>query len=233
MGLLSPYQYIPNMSIATLKRKTAAKYNNMSVGLDAFSLNGAYRNQGFVGQTSLSRSLPHTPMKGPVARGHGGCCGKYRNGPIIQSAVTSLNNNTVVKPTVLTNSGLISTKYRWVRRPDPFATYKEGYNIHTISDANDVTKQVKQQTLYCNVNSKKPMRSGMYKGCDGLPANAHTRNSIQNRTCDVNVVKPPGYIGALDQGVYILGINAKCWTNDILQRTNELKQVSFISNSLA
>ena len=42
------------MSIATLKRKTFAKYNNSSVqSNEGFSINGMYRNQGYVGQTSL------------------------------------------------------------------------------------------------------------------------------------------------------------------------------------
>ena len=45
------------MSIATLKRKTLAKYNNSSVNTgEGFSLNGAYRNQGYVGQKSKSRT---------------------------------------------------------------------------------------------------------------------------------------------------------------------------------
>jgi hypothetical protein len=59
------------MSIATLKRKTQAQYNN-SVGVANFSLNGTLRSQGYVGQTSLSRSLPRTPMNGAFPRGYGG-----------------------------------------------------------------------------------------------------------------------------------------------------------------
>jgi hypothetical protein len=42
------------MSLATLKRKTAAKYNNMSVGRANFSLNGTLRNQGYVGRNLMS-----------------------------------------------------------------------------------------------------------------------------------------------------------------------------------
>jgi len=42
------------MSLATLKRKTAAKYNNMSVGHANFSLNGTLRNQGYVGRNLIS-----------------------------------------------------------------------------------------------------------------------------------------------------------------------------------
>ena len=38
------------MSIVALKRKTAAKYNNSSVGVPQFSINGGHRNQGWVVQ---------------------------------------------------------------------------------------------------------------------------------------------------------------------------------------
>jgi hypothetical protein len=34
------------MSIVALKRKTEARYNNMSVGQKQFSINGTTRNQG-------------------------------------------------------------------------------------------------------------------------------------------------------------------------------------------
>ena len=99
------------MSIATLKKKTQTQYNNMSVGSHGFSLNGTRRNQGWVGQTTLSRSLPRTPMKGNTPRGNGGCCGTYNTAPgIIQSAVSSLNDHTVVKNTVKTMNGMLEEK---------------------------------------------------------------------------------------------------------------------------
>ena len=88
------------MSLATLKKKTAAKYNNMSVNKPAFSLNGTHRSQGYVGQDTLGRSLPKTPMNGNVARGHGGCCGTYLRSNIVQSGVTSTNDPDIVKSSV-------------------------------------------------------------------------------------------------------------------------------------
>jgi len=119
------------MSIATLKRKTAAKYNNSSVNsTNGFSLNGGHRNQGYIGQTSLSRSLPRTLMKGNTARGHGGCCGKYPTGPIISSAVKSTEDSTVIKSSSLSNKGMIATHYRWVLRPQPFSVVKPDTNVH-------------------------------------------------------------------------------------------------------
>jgi len=123
------------MSIVTLKRKTFAKYNNNSVNSpEGFSLNGTHRSQGYIGQTSLSRSFPRTPMKGNVAKGHGGCCGKYPQGPIIQSAVISQEDPSIVKLSSLSNRGLIDTKYRWIRRPQPFATVDKTSRINNQSD---------------------------------------------------------------------------------------------------
>jgi hypothetical protein len=113
------------MSIVTLKRKTETKYNNMSVGAKGgFSLNGGYRNQGYVGQNVISRSLPKTPMDGNTMRGHGGCCGTYVVKPPIQSAVISQEDENVIKPSVLGTDGMIATKYRWMNRPAPFTSVK-------------------------------------------------------------------------------------------------------------
>ena len=99
------------MSIATLKRKTQAQYNNVSVGQKQFSLNGTHRSQGYVGQTMLSRHFPSTLMKGNVARGHGGCCGQYPIKPIIQSGVNYQENSTIVKSSVINTLGMITNKY--------------------------------------------------------------------------------------------------------------------------
>ena len=93
------------MSIATLKKKTQAQYNNMSVGSNhGFSLNGTHRSQGYVGQTTLSRSLPRTLMNG-----HGGSYGQYPIVPVVLSAVTSLNNPNIIKPSVVGTYGMINT----------------------------------------------------------------------------------------------------------------------------
>jgi hypothetical protein len=124
------------MSIATLKRKTFEKYNNNSVG-KGFSLNGTHRSQGWIGQDSLGRSFPKTLMKGNVVKGHGGYNGSYQQNAIISSAITSLNDPSVVKPSVLDNDGMIRTKYRWIWRPQPFSTTKQ-----------DTSRTKKDQSTY-------------------------------------------------------------------------------------
>jgi hypothetical protein len=118
------------MSLATFKRKTEAKYNNNSVGQKNFSINGTTRNQGWVGQQSLSRSIIKTPMVGNTPRGSGGCCGKYPIKIVCPPQTTlNLENNSIIKPSVLSNSGNIATQYRWIKRPQPFSTVKPDSNL--------------------------------------------------------------------------------------------------------
>jgi hypothetical protein len=131
------------MSIATLKKKTQAKYNNLSVGQKQFSINGTMRNQGYVGQTSLSRSLIHTPLKNAVPRGHGGCCNIPRSN-IKASEICSLEDNTVVKPSVLSSKGFLATRYRWINRPFPNTVVK---NLNSINDQTDYIERLKKKTL--------------------------------------------------------------------------------------
>jgi hypothetical protein len=136
------------MSIATLKKKTQAKYShNMSTGHSGFSLNGTHRNQGYVGQTSLSRSLPRTLAKGLALKGHGGCSGTYPVNPPILSTVTSTEDNSVVKTSTLGTKGMLDTKYRWIRRPQPFSSI----GLKQI-DQSDYLKYLKKKTIRDNTS---------------------------------------------------------------------------------
>ena len=138
------------MSIVALKRKTQAKYNNMSVGKPQFSLNGTHRSQGFVGQTSLSRSLSRTLMRGNTICGHGGYQGTYPVHTIHTEGTgigsNALNDPRVVKSSVLDTNGQLATRYRWIRRPQPYTSVKPDttLNIGTQQDHIDL---LKRQTL--------------------------------------------------------------------------------------
>lgn len=183
------------MSIVALKNKTAAKYNNMSVGAKSFSLNGCYRNQGWVGQTMLSRSLPITPMKGNVPKGHGGCCGKYDNQNIIQSGVTSLNDPNKLKQSSLNNMGMISTHYKWMKRPE----LSEKTFIKTKSNNID---SVKKSALKCKEDVIKDVNAGASKGnCGNLP------NYKKTMICSVVTKKA---LKTTSQSTYIDKLRSKC-----------------------
>ena len=171
------------MSIVTLKNKSSVKYNNMSVGQRQFSLNGGHRSQGWVGQTMLSRSLPRTPMKGNVPKGHGGCCGKYPNNHIIQSGVTSLNDPNVIKKSSLSTMGMINTHYRWIRRPNLYE--KTG-----VKAKSNIIDSVRNSVLECKENVNKNVDAGKVKGpCGNLPnykkpviCSVVTKNALKTRS---------------------------------------------------
>jgi hypothetical protein len=113
------------MSIVALKRKTQNTVKaSLANGQNSFSLNGSYRNQGYVGQTSLSRSLPRTLMRGNAIRGYGGQGGTYRVLPIVSSSIQSTEDNSVVKSSVINTHGQIRTQYKWIWRPDPYTSVK-------------------------------------------------------------------------------------------------------------
>lgn len=198
------------MSISTLKKKTNTLYNNMSVNKMGFSLNGGCRNQGYIGQTSLSRSLPRTLMKGAEPKGSGGCCGTYLRTPIVQSSLTYQNNSSVIKTSSVNNMGMLLSKHRWIRRPQPFSTVKPDNN--NIITQSDIISNKKQKSIYntdhcinppvnnncCNSNlpnNKKPNTNNVISNNDILNQKKFLQQShyIENRFhagCTQHDIKP-------------------------------------------
>ena len=206
------------MSIATLKRKTQAQYNNMSVGSKhGFSLNGTHRNQGYVGQTSLSRSLPQTLMRGTAIKGHGGCCGKYPIHPIVQSAVTSLNDPTVVKPSVVGTEGMISTHYRWINRPRPFIAVKPDNNKH-LNDQSDYITRIKKKTI----NAANACHKHKEAACDTNTCSIYGNGGASNipgyylkKRVFTQYTKPESTFVAMSSSEHIEKLNKECTKNDV------------------
>ena len=132
------------MSLATLKRKTKAKYNNVSTNTDGFSINGIHRNQGYVGQSSVGRALSRAIGYEGDLKGHGGCCGKYTNGPVLKSGVVQIEatGKKMVKSSVLSSRGVLSKKLRCCE-----TTWKSGsaQNMNTQGDYLEYRKQIALQ----------------------------------------------------------------------------------------
>jgi len=191
-----------------------------------FSLNGTRRSQGYIGQTSLSRSFPRTPMKGITPKGYGGCCGKYLVKPIIQSAVTSLNDPTKVKKSVLNNNGMILTTYRWIRRPQPFSSTKpdNNANCNSQSDYIPVLRNKEKWNIsnkwilyngkyvinpcYSQVNPNPPVCS---KSCNGTMGRI---NGIPNKYLLKTITEPANRHAADSQSAYISDLVAQCTQNN-------------------
>lgn len=192
------------MSLATLKKKTASKYKNNSVNVPQFSINGTHRNQGYIGQTSLERKYIGTPKTGTVAHGHGSCCGKYNLVDIKQSSVFSTENSTVVKPSVLSTSGMLAKRTMWVRRPNPYSSTKPSDSINQSTSGDYIFYRRKKE-----LNDVEKA-----KLCASQPVHRCKPDVPMNTVCPFikNVEEKDKF---LSQGEYLLKLNSTCANLDI------------------
>jgi hypothetical protein len=208
------------MSIATLKRKSLTKYNNMSVGQNGFSLNGTHRSQGYIGQTSLSRSLSQTPMKDNTPKGSGGCCGTYLVNPIVQSAVKSTEDSSVVKKTVMNTSGMLSSRNRWAKRGAPFATVKPDNNNNVNNQQDYITRL--QKKVIADADSCYQTKTNCPK-C----TTPNIGSMFSKRTTYDTFVKPTAIHAAIPQNEYLLKLHNKCADLDVVYEKNNNKNGPF------
>jgi hypothetical protein len=193
------------MSIVTLKRKTQTQYNNMSVNSqDGFSLNGTRRSQGYVGQTTLSRSLPRTLMRGGAPRGHGGTSGMFNNYPIITSAVTSLNDPNIIKPSALNTSGMLEKRNQYLLnhqtvKPDT----NQNNNTH-----NQYVKGLAKKTVQCADSLQATNKELNKDACNKCYNYSNFfRKKLKNYT------KPSR--NPISEGEYVLKLQDKCEMLDL------------------
>jgi hypothetical protein len=190
------------MSIVTLKKKTQTQYNNMSVNSNhGFSLNGTRRSQGYVGQTSLSRSHSRTLMRGGAQRGYGGCCGYFINFPIISSSVTSLNDPNIVKPSVINTKGLFEEKYNHFLNNQ---VVKPDGNQHLNTQYNRITNLAKNTILCANALKATDASLNEYACNKCYNYNPFYRRHIRTFT------KPTSNYVPISQGEYLLKLNLEC-----------------------
>jgi hypothetical protein len=196
------------MSIVALKKKTAVKYNNMSVSQPLFSLNGTHRNQGFVGQTSLSRSHSRTLIRNGGYRNYGGCCGTFPIGQIVQSSISTTEDNGVVKVSTKNTLGLLHVnKYQCLWRGAPYTTVKLDSNHNLGSQSNHI-KNVQKSALVENDK------------CNVVKSNVSTLRQV-NKSCEENKsancewIKPISDYTSVSQSDYLLYLNNACAEIDI------------------
>lgn len=169
------------MSIATLKRKSQAKYNNMSVGYDSFSINGVFRNQGYVGQPSLTRSL----------------------------CIKSTEDSNTVKSSVLGTSGMLSSKYRWIRRPQPYATVKPDTNNNTSDQSTYLDKKRKT-----TINDIKKVNDSNDTSCTNITTYTPSTCVNNEKVCKRTREHTHDYL-PISSGEYISQINQACQEEDM------------------
>jgi hypothetical protein len=211
------------MSIATLKKKTQAQYNNSSVGQPQFSLNGTRRSSGYVGQDMLGRSLVRSLSRNGALKGHGGCCGKYPTPEIKTSPeMACLNDAKIVKSSSLNTIGLLMSRYRWLRRPQPYSTTKPSNNLNN-NDQGSYIDYLARKTLAdssgCHV-----VRTDTPKTCVCTTANY---NANMNSGRNPHIVKSEEYTGALNASEHIRKLNRKCVPNDEYKMEKNTRGVPF------
>jgi hypothetical protein len=188
------------MSIVALKRKTAHTHKTHSTQGRPFSLSGTHRNQGYVGQTSLSRTILRTPAYGPELQGHGLKKGAYPNTPLCISSIHTTENSQVVKPSVLSYKGMIQKRTQWARRPQPYSSTKPSNSIMLNTSGDYLIFKRKKALEECDAPG--------YKSPD--------------HCCTPYVKKDKEVHAAISQGEYMLTLLNDCTNLDIsyIQQTN-------------
>jgi hypothetical protein len=218
------------MSIVALKRKTAALYNNLSVNQKQFSINGTTRNQGYVGQTSLSRSLIHTPQKGAVFKDYNG---RYANPNIKASETNSLEDNTVVKKSVLSFKGMLATRERWINRPFPNSVVKPDAGKN-VNDQADYISRLKKKTLsdiatYCPPDVAKTT-GFVAKQCSTVTKTLTGAPLFTPVNVVCKIAKPESTYTSVSQTKYLEALKEKCAEQDNYKFVSSVKRTPFVGN---
>lgn len=214
------------MSIVTLKKKTQQLYNNASVnrGPNGFSLNGTRRSQGYIGQTSLSQSLPRTLARGNTPRGSGGNNGKFVIQPAITSGIVNFNDASIVKSSVLDNNGYLMTRFRWIRRGAPYTSVKP--DLNNIQGTQQQYINNRQSCVVNQVDSsltiKSKITANTCSGCknltnEQLPSHT-TAQSTHTRT--VLHTKPEIAYVPNTQSAYLLSLDNQCTKTNVMNHVN-------------
>ena len=217
------------MSIVALKRKTAALHNNLSVNQKQFSINGTTRNQGYIGQTSLTRSLIHTPSKGAVLKDFNGL---YANPNIKASETISLEDNTVVKPSVLSFKGMMAKRERWISRPFPNAVVKPDAGQNMNAQADYITR-LKKKTLsdiatYCPPDIAKTSGFVAKKQCSTATKTLTGAPLFTPENVVCKIAKPESTYTSISQASYLEKLHEKCEKLDDYKFVSSVKRTPFV-----
>jgi hypothetical protein len=173
---------------------TALKQAIQTFGPKGFSINGGHRNVGGVGR-DMKMSKSGTPYRGTEPIGFGGTYGKYPSATLVGNTDTSstgavpnagskqpavqpvLNSRIVdtmgtqylyIKPSVLSNYGMLRKKYRWAYNGQyPNAWVQPVYTGNQTDSASaNVYTQNKSAANMCNVDINKSYKFiGNVKKC--------------------------------------------------------------------
>ena len=221
------------MSIVALKKKMDAK-KNQSGNHSQFSLNGTYRNQGFIGQTSVYRNLPRTFLKNNAPKGHGGNYARIQPKIVSFGGLgTLVENNRVVKSSVLSYNGMIASKYKWLKRPAPYITVKEDPSLECSVYTDELAKNT-----FLTIEKNCPTTLLTYYNNPPTACSANTppiktflsSNPLNRKKRNCNVIKPNYLITSLSQSEYLRNIGGICKLT-LPTGTNPYINISFDNNT--
>ena len=193
--------------------------NDYNASNSGFSINGAYRNIGAVGQHMLF-SQSHTPYRGIYPKGWGGNKGRYPSGPdnvVLTFTPTNTPHvsvqNSIVKPSVLSTRGMLQRRFRWAfsgQYPNNWVqpnytgnqtdSASQGLYVQNKSAANDCFYDVNDSENY--VNYYKNYGS---TGCRTTPARGYTMNVLQANAPYTKTLHQPK-----DSSAYTLRVQRRC-----------------------
>lgn len=229
------------MSLVALKRKTAAM-QNLSTGQKGFSINGTHRSQGYIGQTSLSRSLINTPHGQTGApEGHGGCCGDFSTTSNIRASETfSLEDENVVKKSVLSTAGMLSNRNRWLKRSAPYTSTK--LTAGWTNGQGDYIAYLKKKAAKCDPSqadkllNEKEVNSVATSKCTTTNITRKDGAPVFNKTMVCTFTKPVSDYTSISQGEHIFKLHDKCADQDdvlfkIVSNTRRTPLLGLTTNS--
>lgn len=183
-----------------------------------FSVTGAYRNIGGVGQ-SMRFSKSATPYRGKYPKGWGGTHGRYPDGPNqvslnINPVITGVAvQNGIVKPPVLSTKGMLERRFRWVysgQYPNNWVQPVYTGN-QTDSASQGLYVQNKSAANYCHYDVNNPEKYVDYfvrcgsTGCQTTPARGYTMSIQQANAAYTKTLHQPK-----DASDYTLRIQRRC-----------------------
>lgn len=159
-----------------MERKSRRLRDSILSGKDkkGFSLNGALRNQGWVGQGVRGRTLINTPFRGATARGAGGSNGKYKKSIINNSNPPNSGASAYIKRSNMNTPGLINAK---VKYPTPV--------LNTNCDENNCrTEWTQVLDTYTLSQGHYIENKGATSVCTNVVSDAGMKNCNNNDTSD-------------------------------------------------
>jgi len=193
------------MSLATLSKKTKTLYHSMSVNRPQFSLNGVYRNDRSTSiiTNRIQTSVPRTLARGNSLRGFGGDQGTFKITnitPLCEQPMVEQIPKKIIKVSSISNTGVIATKYRWTRLPNPQTWVKRSNS--NINNSQTRTENLTRQATGTIIDTISNAKCQPNSNCVISTKNGKYKT--------YNLTKDKTTFIADSQGNYIARLNGKC-----------------------